>query len=243
MKKGREAMKPIIGVTPSIEVDEKSYRVSKSNLSAIEKAGGIPVVLSFLSHPDDMEQLTEQLDGLYLTGGGDIDPIYFNEEPHLKLGAFNPGRDAFEMAITKKMLEKNNPVLGVCKGAQILNLAAAGDMYQDIYSQINEPLLKHSQEAPNYSMTHHVELLEGSLIHQFIGKRKIRVNSFHHQANRKPGKGFVISGRASDGVVEVIESKEHQFALGIQWHPEMLAAKGDAISETIFQHFISACRD
>ncbi|MBN6206435.1 gamma-glutamyl-gamma-aminobutyrate hydrolase family protein [Ralstonia pickettii] len=235
-------MKPIIGVTPTIEMNEKFYKVSKNNLLAIEKAGGIPAVLSFLSQSDDIDQVTEQLDGLYLTGGDDIDPIYFNEEPHRKLGAFHPGRDAFEIAITQKMLEKNKPVLGVCKGAQMLNIAAGGDMYQDIYSQINEPLLQHFQQAPNYTATHHVEFSEGSLIHQLIGKRKIRVNSFHHQANRRAGKGFIVSGKTSDGIVEVIESKNYRFALGVQWHPEMLAAADDLPSKKIYDGFILACK-
>ncbi|WP_405099551.1 gamma-glutamyl-gamma-aminobutyrate hydrolase family protein [Oceanobacillus sp. FSL H7-0719] len=234
-------MKPIIGVIPTIELDERFYRVSRNNLAAIEQAGGIPIVLSYLSHSNDMEQIAVKLDGLYLTGGDDIDPLYFNEEPHPKLGAFNPKRDAFEMAMTKNMLEKNKPVLGVCKGAQILNLAASGDMYQDIYAQINEPLLQHSQKAPSYAAVHQVELTEGSLIHQLAGQQNIRVNSFHHQANRKPGKGFIVSGKSSDGVVEAIESKEHRFALGVQWHPEMLGTAGDVPSKNIYRGFITAC--
>ena len=239
-----EFMKPVIGVTPSMEMDEKFYSVSKNNLLALEQAGGIPVVLPYLATQEDINQIVDQLDGLYLTGGADIDPLYFNEEPHPNLGAFIPKRDAFEIEITKKMLAKNKPILGVCKGAQILNLATGGDMYQDIYSQIEHPLHKHSQKVPRYAPSHTVELTEGSLIHRLIGKSNVRVNSFHHQANRQAGKGLIISGKASDGVVEVVESTEHHFALGIQWHPEMMGVEGkDPSSQNIFRGFISACKN
>lgn len=235
-------MKPLIGVIPAMESDEKFYKVSKNNLVALEEAGGIPVVLSYLSNANDIDQIIEQLDGLYLTGGDDIDPIHFNEEPHPNLGAFNPKRDAFEIEVTKKMLVKDKPVLGVCKGAQIINLASGGDMYQDIHAQIDDSLLQHNQKAPNYVALHEVELMKGSLIYQVVGRGKIRVNSFHHQANRQVDDAFVISGRAKDGVVEVVESKVHRFVLGVQWHPEMMAAVGDDFSNKIFEGFISACK-
>lgn len=235
-------MKPLIGVTPAMESDESFYKVSKNNLLALEDAGGIPIVLSYLSSSSDIDQIIEQLDGLYLTGGDDIDPIHFNEEPHQKLGAFNPKRDVFEIEITKKMLSKDKPVLGVCKGAQIINLAVGGDMYQDIYAQIDDGLLQHKQKTSNYVAIHEIELLKGSLIHRLVGQENIRVNSFHHQANRRVGEGFVISGIAKDGVVEVVESMKHRFALGVQWHPEMMAVVGDDSSKKIFQGFISACK-
>jgi putative glutamine amidotransferase len=182
------------------------------------------------------------LDGLYLTGGDDIHPVHFGEEPHPGLGSYFPERDASEIALTKIMLAKNKPILGVCKGAQILNLAVGGNMYQDIYAQIDTPLIQHTQKSPNYTPSHEVELKQDSLISQVVNREKLRVNSFHHQANRKVGKGFVISGKSSDGVIEVIESVTHRFALGVQWHPEMLAVVGnDEASREIYEAFIGAC--
>ncbi|MCM3742434.1 gamma-glutamyl-gamma-aminobutyrate hydrolase family protein [Oceanobacillus luteolus] len=236
-------MKPLIGVSPALEMDNKSYYVTKNNLLAIEKAGGIPVVLPYLSDSKTIAEVVEKIDGLYLTGGDDIDPIYFNEEPHPKLGTFQPERDAFEIEIIQKMLEKDKPILGVCKGAQMLNLATGGDMYQDIHSQIEGELVQHSQKAANYVPVHDVELTEGSLIHRLAGRKVIRVNSFHHQANRKPGKDLIISGLAKDGVVEVVESEVHQFALGLQWHPEHMSARSDdEVSNKIYSGFVAACR-
>lgn len=237
-------LKPIIGVTPGISEDEKFYKVSTDNLAAIEKAGGIPLVLSYLSKAQDIKQIVEKIDGLYLTGGDDIDPKYFNEDPHPNIGAFNPKRDALEMKITKLMLTKNKPILGVCKGTQMLNLAAGGDMYQDIYAQIDTDLIQHRQKAPRYVATHDVKLIKDSLIYQILGKENIRVNSLHHQANRQVGKGFIVSGKAADGVIEAIESLKHRFVLGLQWHPEMLAIGGnDAFSLKIYEAFIVACQN
>ncbi|MHA6252566.1 gamma-glutamyl-gamma-aminobutyrate hydrolase family protein [Oceanobacillus sp. CAU 1775] len=234
-------MKPIIGVTQTITNDERYYQVSKNNLVAIERAGGIPVVLSYLGNRQMIRQIADMIDGLYLTGGDDIDPVHFNEEPHPRLGSYFPQRDAFEMELTKVMLGKNKPILGVCKGAQILNLAAGGDMYQDIYAQIDQSLLQHSQHSPNYTASHEVNVKKESLLYRIIGNEKIRVNSFHHQANRKVGKGFIVSGKSSDGVIEAVESVLHRFALGVQWHPEMLAVAGDdALSWKIYESFIEA---
>src|SRR5699024_9965205 len=174
--------------------------------------------------------------------GDDINPAHFGEEPHPGLGSYFPERDVFELTITKMMLSKNKPILGVCKGAQILNLAAGGDMYQDIYAQIDIPLIQHSQKSPNHTPSHEVNLKQDSLLFQVVNLEKIRANSFHHQANRKVGEGFAISGKSSDGVIEVIESVIHRFALGIQWHPEMLAVGGnDKASKKIYKAFIGAC--
>lgn len=234
--------KPIIGVTQSVTSDERFYQVSRNNLLAIEQAGGIPLALSYLTDSRMLRQVADFIDGLYLTGGDDIDPIHFEEEPHPKLGSYFPERDLFELELTKVMLGKNKPILGVCKGAQILNIAAGGDMYQDIFSQIEEPLIQHSQLSPNYIGSHGVSVKRDSLLYRVVESEKIRVNSFHHQANRRVGKGFIVSGRSGDGVIEVIESVLHRFALGVQWHPEMLAVGGgDEASRKVFAAFIEAC--
>lgn len=233
-------MKPLIGVVPGMELNEKHYKITKNNMLAIEQAGGIPLVLSYLTNSAMIDEVIERIDGLFLTGGDDVDPIYFDEEPHLHLGPFIPERDAFEMKITREILAKDKPILGVCKGAQMLNLAADGDMYQDIHRQLKGELIQHSQKAANYAPIHTVELMKGSLIHRLAGEKTIRVNSYHHQANRKPGKHFIISGKARDGVAEVVESTVHRFALGVQWHPEHMK---DVVSKKIFRGFVAVCEE
>ncbi|RDW20188.1 gamma-glutamyl-gamma-aminobutyrate hydrolase [Oceanobacillus arenosus] len=234
-------MRPIIGVTPSMEISQVKYSVMNDNVKAILQAGGIPVILPYLTSDADLEQIANQIDGLYATGGDDIDPTLFGEEPHPKLGAIIPVRDQFEIALAKKMLEIEKPILGVCRGAQILNIAVGGGMYQDIYAQIDRDLLQHSQKAPRGYGSHFVDVLEGSLLHQLTGMEKLRVNSYHHQANRTVGIGFQISGYASDGVVEAVESKVHRFVLGVQWHPEAMVAGADDTSLKIYRGFIAAC--
>ncbi len=235
-------VKPLIGVTASMEVDESYYMVSNDNIRAIEQAGGIPVILPHIVRQGDIERIARKLDGLYLPGGYDIDPTLFGEEPHPKLGTIIPSRDLFELQLVRKMLEENKPILGVCRGCQILNIAAEGDMYQDIYAQHDQTLLQHQQHAPLYHGSHFVQVAAGSLLHKLTNMQRIRVNSRHHQANRMVKAPFIISGTAHDGIIEAIESTGNSFVLGLQWHPENMAVVGEGASKRIFEGFIHACR-
>jgi putative glutamine amidotransferase len=231
-------VKPIIGVSASIE--RQMISVSKDNLEAVCAVGGIPMVLPYLERLDEMREITEVIDGLLLTGGGDINPFLFGEEPHPSLGSITPERDELEVMLVQTMLAKNKPILGLCRGCQILNIAAGGTMYQDIYSQIDHGLLQHSQNAPRDHATHYVFIEEGSLLRKITRHEKMAVNSYHHQALKQPAKGFVFSAKASDGVVEAVESQNHRFVLGVQWHPENMHRK-DPISRGLFAAFIKAC--
>lgn len=231
-------MKIIIGVSSNLKEDLLS--VPMSNIRAITQFGGVPIVLPNLVI-DEITEIANTINGLLLTGGGDIDPTLFGEEPLPGLGNIVPERDLFEVALVKRMLELNKPILGICRGAQIMSIAMGGDMYQDIYSQKDGPLLQHDQLAPNWHGSHFVEVTEGSLLRKIVGMDKFKVNSYHHQALRNMPEGFIVSGVASDGVIEAFESTKHPFALGIQWHPESLLTKGDASSRAIFETFMNAC--
>ena len=232
-------MRTIIGVSSNLKEDLLS--VPMSNIRAITQFGGVPIVLPNLVG-DEIEKIAETIDGLLLTGGGDIDPTLFGEEPLPGLGNIVPERDLFEVALVKRMLELNKPILGICRGAQIMSIAMGGDMYQDIYSQKDGPLLQHDQQAPNWHGSHFVEVTKGSLLRKIVGVDKFKVNSYHHQALRNMPPGFIVSGIASDGVIESIESTKHSFVLGVQWHPESMRAKGDANSHAIFEAFMNACK-
>lgn len=234
-------MKPIIGITSSMELDQKKYMVNENNVRAIHQAGGIPLLLPYITGDNDIDQMVQQIDGLYLPGGYDIDPTLFGEEPHPKLGTIIPKRDKFEFSLIEKVLEKGKPILGVCRGSQILNIVVGGDMYQDIYGQIHTPLFQHSQRSPLQHGSHFVNVLEDSLLAKLVGVTELRVNSFHHQANRKIPSNFLASGVANDGIIEAIESKEHPFVLGVQWHPESMLQVNDEASEKIYKGFITAC--
>ncbi|SET59344.1 putative glutamine amidotransferase [Oceanobacillus limi] len=233
-------MKPFIGITSSMEVDQSYYMIGSDNVGAITRAGGMPVMLPNYQDIEDIEQIANSIDGLYATGGYDIDPTLFGEEPHPKLGTIIPARDFFEITLMKKLLQMGKPILGVCRGAQTLNIAAGGDMYQDIYAQAEGALLQHQQKAPKEHGSHFVAVLEGSLLHRLTGEKKLRVNSRHHQANRSVATSFQVSGQASDGIIEAIESKDHPFALGLQWHPENMAPHQDEASIRIYEGFIQA---
>jgi putative glutamine amidotransferase len=232
-------MKPVIGVTSHVELDYK-HTLSNDYIESILAAGGVPVILP-IGIDSDVSLIVEKIDGLVVTGGGDIDPFLFGEEPHPKLGMISPGRDSFEMAIINEMLKANKPILAICRGIQILNIAVGGDMYQDIYSQIKEPLLQHSQKALKSHLAHYVNITENSLLESIAGQRQIKVNTYHHQAVRNVPKPLVVSGVASDGVIEAIESTEHTFVLGVQWHPEPLAVAGDSVGTKIFERFVKSC--
>ncbi|GIO27080.1 gamma-glutamyl-gamma-aminobutyrate hydrolase family protein [Ornithinibacillus bavariensis] len=235
-------MKPIIGIITSTELDERTFYTAKDNTSAISNAGGIPVLLPYYQHRDDLYQMATLLDGLYATGGYDIDPTLFGEEPHPNLGSVIPARDAFEIQLIRIMMDMDKPILGVCRGCQTLNIAAGGDMYQDIYSQLAGELLQHQQNAPKEHGSHYVDVRKNSLLYRITGETKLRVNSRHHQANRNVVNPLQISGKASDGVIEAIESKEHNFILGLQWHPESMIESGDIASKAIFKAFLESCR-
>lgn len=232
-------MKPIIGISSTF--DGKVYSVSKDYIQAITEFGGVPIIIPNLQETN-IDAIVQLIDGLFLTGGEDIDPTLFGEEPIRGLGKITPERDEFEIAIIRKMLKLNKPILGICRGCQILNIAVGGDMYQDIYNQTENCLLQHIQQAARYHASHFVQVIEGSILSDITQMEKFKVNSFHHQAIRKIPNEFEVSALASDGIIEAFESKSHKFVMGFQWHPENMVVKKDVVSEAIFKSFINACK-
>lgn len=233
-------MKPIIGITSHVEMDYK-HTLSNDYIQAIIQAGGIPVILP-IGTDADVAEMSDRIDGLLVTGGGDIDPTLFGEEPLQGLGMISPGRDSFEMLIVEKALAADKPILAICRGIQIMNIAVGGDMYQDIYSQIDGKLLQHQQNAVRAHLAHFVDVASGSLLADIAGKERFKVNTYHHQAVRNVPAPLKVTGTASDGIIEAIESTEHKFVLGVQWHPEPLAAAGEEVSKRIFEKFVESCK-
>ena len=225
-------MKPIIGVT--VSENGKETHVKDTYLQRISSAGGIPLILPS-QLVCDIDVLLPRIDGFLLTGGEDVDPRYFSEDPHYKLGTVTPRRDAFEIRLVKKLLQAKKPVFGICRGMQVIAVAAGGNMYQDLYEQRIETSIQHAQKAPASHPSHLIQLSVGSKLREIAGKEVIRVNSFHHQAVKDVPKSFIISAITNDGVIEGIESIMHPFLVGVQWHPEELQ---DAFSERLFKKFI-----
>lgn len=210
-------MKPIIGITASWDEERQASVLPYTYVDAVLEAGGIPFLIPMVGK-SEAEELLSKVDGVVFPGGADIDPQRYMERPHQKLGSINPRLDELELNVARLALERRVPILGICRGCQVVNVAAGGSLVQDIPSQVGGAM-KHSQDAPRWYGTHEVILEEGSMVADIFETRRLVVNSYHHQSVRDPGDGLTVSGRALDGVVEAVEAKQG-FVLLIQWHPE-----------------------
>ncbi len=230
-------MKPVIGITPNYVHETGLFSLHRDYAAAIETAGGIPVLLFPSAEPETKPNaLPDFLDGILLSGGGDIDPLLFGEEPLRQNGEITPLRDSFELTLCRAALESGLPMFGICRGMQVMNIAAGGTIFQDIPTQTGSTL-KHSQQAPRPHATHSVTPEENSLLAALWGKKNVAVNSFHHQAVARLGNGFSAAAHSTDGVIEAIERQNAAFALGVQWHPEAMKTQDQAL---LFSAFVRA---
>ena len=241
---------PVIGITAdSSKCEQTGSRTNREGLyslasrycDAIENAGGLPIIIPHSRSRTQIRHLLRRIDGLLISGGGfDIDPAYYGEQPIAKLGKINSQRTFTELESIAFGLERDLPMLGICGGAQAINVALGGSLYQDIGTQL-PAAQKHQQEERSDRYGHIVEVARGTLLYKVCHRQKLKVNTTHHQAIRKLGKGLAVNATAADGLIEGIESKKHSFVLGLQWHPEVLA-RSEAVQRRIFSSFVLACR-
>ncbi|HGJ66618.1 TPA: gamma-glutamyl-gamma-aminobutyrate hydrolase family protein [bacterium] len=232
-------MRPIIGITcGTSDLNTNDSYISNEYISAIESAGGTPIVLPLAKNESSFDGYISIIDGLLLSGGVDMDPSYFGEEPIQALGRIDVERDRIEIHLATQALKLNIPIFGICRGIQTLNVAGGGTLYQDIYSDLNN-LLKHRQTAPGSHATHSIKIKEGSKLATIIGQTEFRVNTFHHQSVKDLATGFAISATASDGIIECIESTKHPFAIGVQFHPERMWQNSEPML-ALFKAFVDA---
>jgi len=224
--------KPLVGIQPD-------FMVPQNHAECIIRAGGAPVFLPSIVERNYCKTILSAVRGLFIMGGDDMDPALFNEEPHPKLGLVDVQKGNFEFLLIRMTLDRDMPVLGVCGGHQMLNIAAGGTIYQDIYSQ-TDSTIKHRQELTQSVPSHYVTIEQDSKLYEIHKTMELRVNSTHHQAVRDIGEGFVVTARAKDGIIEAIEAPEKRFAIGVQWHPESLAADLPAFQK-IFDAFVEEC--
>lgn len=236
-------MSPLIGITASYDFKNKKASLGKGYFRAVEQAGGIPVAIPPLEDENTLLALAGRLDGILFSGGPDVDPSYFGEEPHPHLGMVCPQRDRMEIFLAREMIKRGKPVLGICRGIQLINIAMGGSIIQDIPAEIKRPI-KHQQDAPQWYATHRVEIIDReSLLYKIMGQSCIRVNSFHHQSVKALAPGFKITARASDGVIEAIEAEDRGiFCLGVQWHPEEMWER-DPLQFRLFKCFNEAAKN
>lgn len=189
---------------------------------AVAATGAVPLLLPVCSQVGSYQQMLSTVDGLLLSGGGDPDAYHFGEQAAPQQGLVQPERDRMELYLTRAALKKGLPLLGICRGAQILAIAAGGKLYQDLAAREK---VQHQQQAPRSYPIHRVSVSKNSLLYQITGKQSFRVNSLHHQAVRKLGAGMKVCAVADDGIIEAVELPSHRFVLGVQWHPEWLSHK------------------
>ncbi|MSO55478.1 MAG: gamma-glutamyl-gamma-aminobutyrate hydrolase family protein [Acidobacteria bacterium] len=216
---------PIIGITPSKRLPDY--------VESVRRAGGEPRVLSI-----DEPASLEGLDGLLFTGGGDVDPAHYHEARHPNTQEPDATRDAFDLELARMALAGNIPVLAVCRGLQVVNVAAGGTLIQDIASDV-----KHQVEAPLYALAHEVWVTRGSALSSVMREELadgdvLQVNSRHHQATKQIGAGFAVSATAPDGIIEAIERPESRFCIAVQWHPEHFWRTGEFRS--LFEELVKA---
>ena len=212
--------------------------------NAIVEAGGVPIILPYLESPEIVAEMVQNLigriDGLIIPGGPDVSPHFYGEEPTVEIGSTNYLKDSFEIELIKAAESEKIPVLGICRGLQIINVAFGGTLYQDINSQDQLAFVKHQQDSFGAYPTHHIHLNGLSALTEIYQEQKeVLVNSRHHQAVKTLAPQFEIIARAIDGVVEAIESKNHNI-LAVQWHPENMW-QTDQKSLELFQKFIQNC--
>lgn len=234
--------KTLIGIVGNLLIDqggmfpgyERAY-VNNDYVQSVAKAGGTPVILPVISDYEKVKIQIEAVDSIIISGGFDVNPLVYGEEPSQKGGFLCPERDDYDLMVIKAAMELNKPILGICRGIQILNAALGGTLYQDL-SQIEGCYIKHVQESRPEVAGHSVEIVKGTKLHSILGE-KITTNSFHHQAIKDLAPGFKVAARSKDGVIEAIE-KEEGFVIGIQWHPEMMARKDNKSMLNIFKTFV-----
>ena len=217
----------MIGITTfrKDEPQDMFCGVNDHYIRSVILAGGIPVLIPIVNDKQAILPYIEVIDGLILSGGGDVAPLIYGEEPIKQTAAISWERDEQEMALCSSAYEKKIPILGICRGIQIINVAFGGTLYQDIEKQVAGAIGHYPLRTAMDQLHHAVELKKDSRLYNLFGEDKIYVNSFHHQAVKKIGKGLRPTAFSSEGIIEALESEDECFVVGLQWHPEALVVR------------------
>lgn len=240
----RNSGKPVIGILANIETIESApflglekASLQQNYIDSIITAGAVPIVLPVVQDLSLIEAQINLIDGLLLSGGGDIQPLLYGEEPHPDLGSIQPARDRAEMEALSIAYRQEKPILGICRGLQLINVAFGGTLYQDLNQHVTDVRIKHAQQTPIHVPFHSIEIEPSTHLYQIFRQKQIGVNSFHHQAIKRLASGFIVSARSKDGIIEGIEKADYPFLMGVQWHPERMI-NHDVNMLNLFKAFI-----
>ena len=233
-------MKPIIGMLAQID-DERTSKIVNAYTNAIESSGGIPILLPYVKNEETIESFVNMCDGFLFSGGVDIAPARYGEETKPTCGQIQLYRDELEFKIFDKIIKTHKPILAICRGIQIINVALGGTLYQDIPTEIDTQLLHKRQSDDSPVPMHSVKIIEGTPLFDLIGNVTMNANSYHHQAIKDLGHGLKVMALAEDGIIEAAYLDSERYIRAYQWHPEKIYDTS-ADNRLIFDDFIKACR-
>ena len=234
-------MRPFIGVTPSHDEEKAQLYLRENYLSSLSDAGGFPVILHQTSDPDLIGEMLARVDGLMLTGGGDVEPSVYGQALSPFCGSIDLERDAFEFALLKGAFARRIPVFGICRGAQVMAVALGATLIQDIENECGIPASRHRQSPPYNRPVHSVSLVPDGLFAKITQKKLLRVNSSHHQAVARPGPGMIIEAVSEDGILEGFRHAENDAVFAVQFHPEHMADT-DHDAASFFRYLIGCAK-
>jgi putative glutamine amidotransferase len=232
-------MKPVVGILAETD-DELTTNLWITYVSAIEKAGGVPVILPYAESSETLEDYVSLCDGLLFTGGVDIEPIRYGEKTSSFCGKIQKYRDEHEFKTFEKAFRTGKPILAICRGCQLVNVAFGGTLYQDLPTELPSEI-SHRQTEEKFSPSHSVRIERGSPLYELLQSDECKANSFHHQAIKTLGKDLAVMATAHDGVIEAVYFVGESYLRAYQWHPERLF-DSDEQNRKIFGDFIGACK-
>ena len=232
--------KPVIGLSPKVD-SMGDAGVRRGYLAGVRAAGGVPLIFPLWASPEEVRQLAGMCDGFIMTGGPDVDPVRYGEEPLPELGEVSQDRDALEWLMLEEAMAADKPVLGVCRGIQVINVYLGGTLYQDLPSQKPSDI-QHRQSESGDHQTHAVVLTEDSPLRSVCNEAEWMVNSFHHQALKDVAPSMQVMAHGPDGVIEAAWRPQSRFLWAVQWHPELTLHDGGK-SQGIFDALVQAARE
>lgn len=228
---------PLIGITTYGRDENQAFSLPAVYVDAVRRAGGIPVLIP--PGEPNLAALMARLDGLILAGGGDIDPALYNGNPHETIYMLDPERDSSELEMVRRVVQSDLPTLGICRGAQVINVALGGTLIEHLPDEVGEEVLH--RLPPRKAARHPIEIQADSHLADVLATQLVDAASWHHQAMRQVAPGLQVVAQAPDGTIEAAEKPDHSWLVAVQWHPELTAAD-DPTQQRLFNALVAAAK-